>query len=157
MKPWEIIRIIIFSIVGAALMFWVQRWVYASKAIAIRDVPVDRWLGSDYTTSALIVFGVCVLTTVLWYVLTAIASYTKSSDARRWTLVWWLFGLLPLASIGITVFFINRSQQAQLSLLGFFVLDALVLYWLPTATSSPEPVKYIPPGAYFVRHDLMKD
>ncbi|MTJ47585.1 hypothetical protein [Dolichospermum sp. UHCC 0259] len=157
MKPWEIIRIIIFSIIGAAVMFLGQRLIYENQIIPIQKVPLNTWLGTDYTTASLIMFAVCIVVTLIWCILAATSRFNDGGSTGRWMLMWWLLGLLPMASIGFTVFFINRSDEAQLSLMGFFVLDTLLLYWLPTATSSPEAVKYIPPGAFLLRHQLMGD
>lgn len=157
MKPWEIIRIIIFTIIGAALMFLGQRFIYENQIIPIQKVPVDTWVGTDYTTASLIMFVVCLLSTMIWCVLSATNRFSDGLSTGLWILTWWLLGLLPMASIVFTVFFINRSDEAQFSLMGFFFLDAVWLYWLSTATSSPEPVKYIPPGAFFIRHKLMGD
>ncbi len=157
MKPWEIIRIIIFNVIGAALMFLGQRLIYENQIIPIQKVPLDTWLGADYTTAALIMFGVCLLSTMIWCLIAAVSKFTDSRNAGSWMLFWWLLGLLPIASIGFTVFYINRSDEAQFSLMGFFLLDAIWLYWFSTATSSPEAVKYIPPGAFFIRHKLMGD
>jgi hypothetical protein len=157
MKTWEIIRIIIFTVIGAALMFLGQRLIYENQIIPIQKVPVNTWLGTDYTTAALIMFGVCMFATILWCVLAATSRFNDGTPTGRWMLLWWLLGLLPMAAIGITVFFINRSEEAQLSLMGFFLVDAIWLYWLSTATSSPEGVKYIPPGAFFIRHKIMGD
>lgn len=157
MKPWEIIRIIIFSIIGAAVMFLGQRLIYENQIIPIQKVPLNTWLGTDYTTSALIMFAVCIAATVIWCILAAISRFNDGGSTGRWMLMWWLLGLLPMITIVFTVFFINRSDEARMSLMGFFVLDTLLLYWLPTATSSPEAVKYIPPGAFLLRHQLMGD
>lgn len=157
MKPWEIIRIIIFNVIGAALMFLGQRLIYENQIIPIQKVPLDTWLGADYTTAALIMFGVCLVSTMIWCLIAAVSKFTDGRNAGSWMLFWWLLGLLPIASIGFTVFYINRSDEAQFSLMGFFLLDAIWLYWFSTATSSPEAVKYIPPGAFFIRHKLMGD
>lgn len=157
MKPWEIIRIIIFYIIGGALMFLGQRLIYENQIIPIQKVPVNEWLASDYTISALIIFIVCLVITMIWCVLAATSRFNDSTATERWMLMWWLLGILPLASIGITVFMINRSDEAQISLMGFFIVDTLFLYWLPTATSSPTAVKYIPPGSFLIRNQLMGD
>jgi hypothetical protein len=157
MKPWEIVRIIIFTVIGAALMFLGQRLIYENQIVPIQKISLDSWLAADYTTAALIMFGVCMFSTIVWCVLAATSKFTDGSKTGSWMLLWWLLGLLPMAGIAITVFFINRSDEAQISLMGFFVLDTLLLYWLPTATSSPEAVKYIPPGAFLLRHQLMGD
>jgi hypothetical protein len=157
MKPWEIIRIIIFSIIAAAVMFLGQRLIYENQIIPIQKVPLNTWLAADYTTAALIMFGVCMFSTIFWCLLAATSKFNDGSGTGRWMLIWWLLGLLPIASIGFTVFYINRSDEAQMSLMGFFLFDAIWLYWLSTVTSSPEVVKYIPPGAFFIRHKLMGD
>jgi hypothetical protein len=157
MKPWEIIRIIIFTVVGAGVMFLGQRLIYENQIIPIQKVPVDTWLGADYTTSALIMFGVCLFSTISWCILGATSKFTDGRSGGKWSLIWWLLGLLPMASIGFTVFYINRSDEAQFSMMCFFLLDAIWLYWLSTVTSSPETVKYIPPGAFFIRHKVMGD
>lgn len=157
MKSWEIIRIIIFNIIGAVLIFLGQRLIYQNQIIPIQKISVDAWLGHDYTTAALTIFIVCISATIIWCALAATTRFTDGRSTGTWTLIWWLLGLLPLLSIGVTVFFINKSEEAQFSLMVFFLLDALLLYWLTTVTSSPEAVKYIPPGAFFVRHKLMGD
>ncbi|MBD2337778.1 hypothetical protein H6G64_12385 [Calothrix sp. FACHB-156] len=157
MKPWEIIRIIILSIIGAALMFLGQRLIYENQIIPIQKVPLKSWLGTDYITATIIMFAVSMFSTIIWCVLAAVSRFINGRSTSLWILIWWLLGLLPMAAIGFTVFFINRSDEAQFSLMGFFLLDTVWLYWLSTATSSPEAVKYIPPGAFFVRHKLMGD
>ncbi|BAZ83399.1 MAG: hypothetical protein ACKO9I_12530 [Sphaerospermopsis kisseleviana] len=156
MNPWEIIRIIIFTVIGAVLMFLGQRLIYENQIIPIQKVPLDTWLAADYTTAALIMFGVCLFSTIFWCVLGAM-SKSGGSSRGKWLLIWFLLGLLPLLTIAFTVFYINRSDEAQFSLMCFFLFDAIWLYWLNTATSSPETVKYIPPGAFFIRHKLMGD
>lgn len=139
-------------------MFWGQSWIYQEGILFVgKPSLVTRWLASDYTLSALIVFFTCLVATLVWIVFTSLSSFYGAKEVDRSRIVWWLLGLLPVASIGITVFWLNRLPSAQASLLGFFVLDELLLYWLPTATSSPESVKYIPPGSAFIRHQLMGD
>jgi hypothetical protein len=102
MKPWEIIRIIIFSIIGAAVMFLGQRLIYENQIIPIQKVPLNTWLGTDYTTSALIMFAVCIIATVIWCILAATSRFNDGGSTGRWMLMWWLLGLLPMASIGFT-------------------------------------------------------
>ena len=154
MKPGEIIRIIIFTVLGLILMFWLQPLAYQNRFIPVTDYPggVDIWVGDNYFTSAVIVFVASLLATLLWYFLTARAKVRNASDVANWNIVWWIFGLFPLVAIAISVFLVNESDDAKLSLIGFFIIDGLfLLYWLPTATSSPGSFKYTPPGAMLVR------
>ncbi len=151
MKASEIVRIIVIAIVGALIAFWLQPWLYERGIIGISDVPVDAWIQNDYMTGAAIVFGVSVVCTLLWYVLAARANIRDTRDAQPWAVVWWVLFLFPVLSICVALYFFNRSQQALLSLTGFFVFDILFLYWLSTATSSPKDLKYAPPGAFLLR------
>ena len=57
-----------------------------------------------------------------------------------------------MIAIAASVIILNESDDALLSLTGFLVFDGLILlYWLPTATSSPKSFKYTPPGALLLR------
>lgn len=133
-------------------MFLGQPWFYDSKIFRISDIPVANWIGEDYTPGASIVFGVALLTTVLWSFMAAKAKAKSADEISKWRLIWWLLVLLPILSIFIAIAFFNRSDDALLSLTGFLVVDGIfLLYWLPTVTSSPGDLKYIPPGAFFIR------
>jgi hypothetical protein len=153
MKATEIIRIVIFGFLGFIFMFFVQPWMYENRIIPIKDVPVGEWLSDSYTTGAGVVFAVSILATVVWYVLAANAKVTTAAETDRWRVIWWVLLLLPIISIclGISPVF-NSSKDALVSLTGFYILDAIViLYWLPTGTSSPSLLMYIPPGARLLR------
>ena len=154
MKGVEVIRIIFFSVVGGIVMLWLQPLAYENRIIPVRDYPggVDTWIDDNYFLSAMIVLIASVIATLLWYFFTARAKVRDASDVARWNIVWWLLGLLPFAAIFISVFVFNSSDDARLSLMGFFIIDGLfLLYWLPTATSSPGSFKYTPPGAMLAR------
>lgn len=153
MKAGEIIRIVIFGFVGFTLMFFVQPWIYQNRIIPIKDVPVGDWVSDSYTSGAGVVFGVSIIATVIWYVLAANAKVLTASETDRWRAIWFVLLLLPIISIilGISPVF-NTSKDALVSLTGFYILDAiLILYWLPTGTSSPSLLMYIPPGARLLR------
>jgi len=152
MKAGEIIRIIIFSLLGAVLMFWIQPWIYQNRFIQITDVPkIEAWVSNYYTTGATVVFTVSLISTLLWYGMAAKAQIKGGEDAARWSLVWWLIFLLPILSICLAIYFFRGSEQALLSLTGFFIFDVLVLFWFSTVTSSPQALMYAPPGAFLIR------
>jgi hypothetical protein len=150
MKSQEIIRIIIITLVGGLIVFWLQPQLYILRLITVADVPnLDTWLQNSYNTAAAIVFGTSVLATLLWMVMTATAKVQTGQDVLSWQLTWWLIGLLPL--IGICVALWLFGGESLYPLTGFFVVDALILYWLTTATSSPGLFKRTPPGASLFR------
>lgn len=155
MKRGEIIRLIIFILLGALSMFYLQPLAYTARYIPVGDYiggSVEAWVANNYYIIAAIVFGVSLFATLFWYFNTANATVRTSSDVARWQIVWWLLGLLPMIAIAASVIILNESDDALLSLTGFLVFDGLILlYWLPTATSSPKSFKYTPPGALLLR------
>lgn len=155
MKGGEIVRIIAFSLIGALVMLLLQPLIYQNRWVRMGDVPsVERWVSSDYMTSAGLVLAIAIVATIIWYFLTATAKVQGAVDTFRWRLMWFLLSLCPIIAIIISVFFINSSEDARLSLLGLFVLDIIFIYWGATVTSSPGSFKYIPPGSFLIRNTL---
>ena len=151
MKIAEIVRIIILVVVGGLLMFFVQPTLFEKGIFPITDVPLDAWIQNDYMTAARIIFAVCLVCTILWCVLTARARIEGSRHVNPWFLTWWVIGVFPIVAIGIALYFFNRSEQALLVLTAFWIIDVLLLYWLTTAIATPRQLKYVPPGAPFLR------
>lgn len=154
MKAGEIIRIIIFVVIGLILMFWLQPLIYTGRYIRISDYPrgINIWITDNYSVGAGVVFGFSLAATLLWTFFTAKAQIKGAVDVAKWQVMWWLLGLLPIIGIAIALIFINESDDALLSLAGFFIFNGLIwLFWLPTATSSPGLFKHIPPGSFMLR------
>lgn len=151
MKASEIIRVIGFSLAGALVMFFIQPWMYKSRIIRINVPRIETWVSNYYTIGALIVFGVSVFSVLIWCVMSILSPDHRGKDRHKWSVVWWVIGLLPVLSIGVALGFFRGSDDALLSLTGFFVLDILWLYWLTTATSTPLGLKLIPPLAEKLR------
>jgi lipoprotein signal peptidase len=151
MKSSEIIRIIVLSLVGALLMFLVQPAIYQNRIIRINVPRIEAWVSNYYTIGALIVFGVSIFSVLIWCVMVLLSRAFRAEDLSNWSVIWWIIGLLPVLSIGVALGFFRGSDDALLSLTGFFVFDILWLYWLPTATSTPGLFKHIPPLAFKLR------
>ncbi|PSB04277.1 hypothetical protein [Merismopedia glauca] len=153
MKAGEIIRVIVFYLIGAILVFVGQPLLYRNGIIAVNDVPeVETWVSDYYTPAAAIVFGICLLATIIWLVITAISKADLAEDIEKSRLWWWLIGLLPVISICAAIaLYKEGSGEAQLSLAVLFVLDFLWLYWLTTASSTPGLFMFIPPLARQLR------
>ena len=143
----EIVRIIVISLVGAIFAFLLQPWLYRSGIIPLTDVDPEVWVGDRYTVGVAIVFSVCIISTLLWYVLTSKAKVARPEDRSFWRLMWWLFLLLPIISICVALYFFNGSNDALLSLTGFYILNALICFWLTTALNTPGALMYAAPGS----------
>ncbi len=154
MKVSEIVRIIGFSVLAAFVMFFVQPWIYENKIIRISDVELEPWISQNYTVGSGLVFAGSVIATILWYFMAANAKVQGAGDVDRWRVLWWLCFLLPILSIIVALAFFNQSSQALVSLTGFYIIDITLAFWLPTATSSPGLLMYLPPGAFLLRRRL---
>jgi len=151
MNVFEMLRIIAITLLGAIVMFFLQPWLYQSQILFLGDVTPENWIADEYMPGAYLVAAVSILGTLLWYFLSARAKILTSQDTSRWRLFWWLICLLPLLSIGGALSFFNTSRDALLTLAVLYVIDVLLLFWLTTATSSPAPTKFLPPGAFVLR------
>ncbi|NEP83594.1 MAG: hypothetical protein F6K39_38975 [Okeania sp. SIO3B3] len=112
---------------------------------------VEIWINSHYIFGAGVVFAVSVLSTVIWYLITANAKAHQAKEVAKWDIVWWLFLLFPLLSLFLAIGFFKGSDDALVPLTIFFVFDILLLFWLPTATSTPGGLKFVPPGSIKLR------
>ncbi len=146
------IRILSVSIVGAILMFLVQPWLYQSGVVPITQVEVETWISEKYTVGAAIVFSTALVATLLWYISALRAKVTAFNEASPLRLVWGLLLLVPIIGICVALYFYNDSNEALLPLTFMYVIDVVWVYWFATAISSPGLLKFIPPGAFTVRH-----
>jgi hypothetical protein len=153
MKPIELIRMLCFLGLGGILMFLVQPLLYQNQLsfFFISDQPVDTWISNEYTPAATLVFCVASVMAIVWYFWSARAKISMAEQVQGWRLTWGLMGLLPVISIGVAIGIFNTSADGLATLTFLFVIDVLILYWLSTATSSPAPVKYVPPFSALLR------
>ncbi|WP_373478993.1 hypothetical protein [Geminocystis sp.] len=155
MKVGEIIRIIIFALVGFILMMWLQPLLYDQKFFGvIRSIPFRDWI-KQYTLAAWIIFSFSLAFTVLWYV---ILLKNQNGDASSFKLLWYVGLFLLVIIVSITVYFNNQDENGELiqetliSMMGLFLFNSLfLLYWLPTVTSTPGLLKKkTVPGAIMI-------
>jgi hypothetical protein len=146
------IRILSVSIVGAILMFLVQPWLYQSGVVPITQVEVETWISEKYTIGAAIVFSTALVAALFWYISALRAKVTSFNEASPLRLVWGLLLLVPIIGICVALYFYNNSNEALLPLTFMYAVDVLWVYWFGTAISSPGLLKFIPPGAFTVRH-----
>jgi len=167
MRPDEVTRTALVTVIGAALVFIVQSLIY--KYILVpTDVVVEVWIKERYAISAAIVFVVTVASQILWYyIATRYKGDEKEAESMR--VPWLGLLILSLTSAVIGVYFAayfsdgssdplkSGSSEAFVSLIVFFVIDVLILYWLATAISTPRGyLMYIVPGSLFLRRSLLR-
>lgn len=157
---WERLRMGIMILIGAVIIFFIQPLPYKSgwPFFILNDVNPSNWVNNEYTLGAGIVFGVSSLLAIIWYVIGSKAKITGSWDTSTKKFLWVIFLIISVAVAVISAavswkFLPGASQDAKYSLSFLFVLDAVWLYWLTTAISSPQnsDLEYIPPFADFLR------
>jgi hypothetical protein len=165
MQPEEAIRSILVTVIGAAFMFLIQPWLYQNTFMTPNDVTADVWVQTHYIHAATLTFSAAVVCQVIWYLL-AIRFNTRGDDRKiqEQRVPWLILLLITLAIAGIAIYIFNvmggtiqgTSADALLSLIGFFFVDVLLVYWLATAISTPGLLKFIPLGSVFIRRYLLK-
>lgn len=157
---WELLRMGIVILIGAVIVFFIQPLFYESGwwPFILTDVNPSNWVNNEYTWGAGIVFGLSSLLAIIWYIIGSTAKITGSWDVSTKRLLWFIFLIISVAVAGISVwlsckFFSGASQDALYTLSVLFLFDAIWLYWLTTAISSPQnsDLEYIPPFADFLR------
>jgi hypothetical protein len=151
----EIIRLFVFPILGALLMFVLQPTLYQSQIVRLTDVKVDRWLPNGYYPQASLVFGCTIFAALAWCVWNTMSPPGNNADRKGRSVAWWMLSLIPiLGVIGATIWSRKAvlgdafgSDVATLSLVALFSFDILFLYWLTTATTTPGNARDLPPGA----------
>lgn len=143
----ELTRILAFTIFGFIFIFLVQPWLFQKQILLIADQDVSTWLVTQYQRAAYLVAGISMLSTLFWCLMSSRAQILTVKENSQWRLLWWLIFLAPVLSIGAALVFFNTSRDAQPWLALLFFADVLILFWLPTATSSPAPTKHLPPGS----------
>ena len=160
MKISEIVRIFVISLLGAILMIVVQPWLYTSKWLwkpqdaNDLETALSLFVDKHYFPGNLYVLIASIFATIVWCLMSNKSRASRAEEIAQWRLYWWLMGLIPFISILIATFVTNKKLDASLSLFPLFLLDMLLLYWLPTATSTPGLLIYTPPLANQV-HNLM--
>jgi hypothetical protein len=107
MKSGEIIRVIICTIIGLGLAFWVQPLIFQNKIIYLKDVSANLsvWLPSSYTPSAMIVVVGSLLATIIWCFMTAKAQVKGAIDIS-----WLEFGLVAFGVVTPAQFRVGSLQ-----------------------------------------------
>jgi len=150
-KAPEIIRILSFFALGGLLMFLIQPILYQNQIFFISDQPPEIWISNEYIPGTTLVFLVSASAAIAWYFWSARAKIASAEQVQGWKLMWWLIGLFPVISIGVAIATYNTSPDGSTTLAFLYPIDVFLLYWIPTATSSPAPVKYLPPLSVFLR------
>lgn len=100
------------------------------------------------------------LLSLFWIAKALSSGFTKAQDVLSTGGLWWIFAIVlgvvtMLALVGLS--FLNgwfddsRNLEPFFWLLGFIIVDVLLIFWLPTALATPKSMRYVPPGSMLLR------
>jgi cytochrome bd-type quinol oxidase subunit 2 len=148
----------VLKIIGSlviSLVFWAAFLLLFHNGV----IPIDKqgaasnagaWLSSTFIPSSLIVIGVTLLSSGIWFLISS-----KSQDDERCyeqVKYWWGLLMLPLATIGVVIFAYRAElKDAAAYILLSNILHVIWIYWIGTCLSSQNFAKYILPGSRKIR------
>ncbi len=147
-RAWEFLGLVAVTVIGAVLIP-IESWIYGTGTISVTGVRIPTFIRDMFTPSALIVFAISVIFAMLWWAVATFKFYSAhprgDSTAK---LIWWLFALAPVLSIGVALYLYGKiSPQAVPSMAVFLVFNMLLNYWLATAVSTPSLIAHVVPLA----------
>jgi hypothetical protein len=150
----EVIRLFVFPILGAVLMFVLQPVLFALQIFRLDDVKVNTWVNAHYIPATGIVFACCLLAVLLWVGLNIKFPQASMAAQGKRKAVWWFLLLIPIVGAIFAILLSAASIIAPKGTTGavlyyvlLYAIDIAVVYWLTTASSTPGTGRSLPPGA----------
>jgi hypothetical protein len=150
----EVIRLFVFPLLGAVLMFVLQPVLFVIQTFRLDDVKVNAWVNSHYMPATGIVFAGCLLAILLWVGLNIKSPVGGAEASKKRQSAWWFLLLIPIVGAVLAILLSVTSTLAPKGTTGavfyyvlLYAIDIAVVYWLTTATSTPGNARLLPPGA----------
>jgi|688.fasta_scaffold1025216_2 hypothetical protein len=121
---------------------------------------LEDWLGAVFWPTTLIVYGLGIFFLFIWILKAAKSKFTNAKRALSNQGLWWLLLIINVI-LGLIAFFAvsffsgwldgEKSIEPLFWVPPFIILDAIFIYWLPTAIATPRSLRYVPPLAMTLR------
>lgn len=134
---------VIIAILSGFIAFILQKWLFSTGAgglIQVVTLPRLEYANNYFVPGALIVLLVSSLCALSWYIISLKWSvhFAPIKEMRSARIIWAGFSLPPVLSVvGVTLWLSNVSPPALPWLLGFLILNTLLVYWLSSVLSTP--------------------
>ena len=150
----EVIRLFVIPILGTMLMFVIQPLLFSGQWLRLSDVTIKTWLNNHYVPIASIVLASSLLAVVIWIGWNIKSPHRTPEAGAQRASSWWFISIIPIIGTAIAIVLSRQgilapksSGDAILPLIILFSIDIIVIYWLTTATSTPDCARRLPPGA----------
>ncbi len=133
------------------LMFYVEIKILEGQVIPPAGVKIGLWL-DGFKHWAVIGIGISCAASLLWYALgQCLFNIDGSGKANSGRIVWCLLLVLPAVAIILGIYYTKFPQEAGWIAFVFYILNAILCYYLTTALFSPDKLKYVVPGSKYLR------
>lgn len=157
--------------IGTIWVFLLQNWIFLNLFPGLLVGPglnISDYLQTGSSPAFAVLWGGCITALLIWIGITLTSKPQSSAQARLMQPLWWLaavvltvFGWLCLGWFtifrwqvsgtspidGANVNFYPVPPGGWILLLGFVLLDVILLFWLPTLLASPRTYRFVVPGA----------
>ena len=144
--------------VGILFLLLIQPFLFQMGFIPLLSVlSSEEWVNTSYTPSAYLILFISLLMLLVWYWMTWKLNqrFLSAKKVNQMTSVWGVFLTIPVFGAIISFpLFIKSGFEAVPWLVVFWILDVAILFWIPTAISTPGQLAYVVPGSRFLRRKL---
>lgn len=171
MRPSQFIALGSCVAIGMAWVFLMQNWILLNIFPGLLVGPglnLKDYLQTGSSPAFTVFWFGCITALLLWFSTTLTARPSSSRQVRQVQPLWWLasIGLVVFGLLCLSWFTIFRWQVTGTSpiegnavnfypvpaggwflLIGFVLIDLIVLFWLPTVLATPRTYRFVVPGA----------
>ena len=171
MKTLQWLLLITSVALGIVWIFICQNWIFLNLFAGILVggglTNLNAFLQTGSSPAFTVLWAGCITALMIWIGITWSSKPTSSKQTRQMQPMWWIaagslsaFGWLCLSWFTIFQWQVTGVSPTQggtnfypvpaggwLLLLGFVLIDVVLLFWLPTLLASPRTYRFVVPGA----------
>lgn len=149
----ELVFAVILTLIGFGLIGVLQPYLYTS-VLAPTDVEAETWVADKYMWGAIFFAAAALVAQLLWF-WTALRFIGDHRTAANKSINWW-FGVLIcilgyLLGLWKCSLDTDGSPEVLSTLIPFFFINGIFMYYLPTVLCTPGPLRFLPPGSMLFR------
>ena len=171
MRNLQLFYLTLAIALGAIWIFIVQDWLFLNLLAGLLYGPglnLTSYLQKGSSPAFYVFYGGCLSAILIWITITWSATPRSSAQTRQMQPMWWLafvlliiFGWLCLSWFTAFQWIVTSTSPIDVPgtnmyplgiggwvlLMGFVVLDVILLFWLPSLLASPRNYRLVVPGA----------
>jgi len=154
---------------GIIWVYVIQNWIFLNLFAGLLVGPglnLNDFLQTGSSPAFTVLWAGCCSALLIWIAQTLSAKPRSSKQTRQMQPMWWIaavvltiFGWLCLAWFTVFIWTVTGTSPSAginsypvpaggwIVLMGFVVLDVMLLFWVPTLLASPRSYRLVVPGA----------